>query len=405
MAGGTHASASTTTLTVTGNATFTGAVTLSSTTNAAAAAILNLNGATNVATAGIELNDATGLSILNFTSTATSTMAGAITGNGDGEGTVNVLSGTNLLTFSTAVGTTSGSLLALNIGSTGAAANAKFDAGVDATTITVFTQLDSNVAAADFNAAVVGNVVLTGGNGAGENATASFAGNVTGNITMTPNSGAAIATFDGTTAQTITGNMVAGADEKGVIKVTNTGGTVTFNGVTGVAGTGLEEIHIASGATMHHKSLAAATTFDVVTTVDADGAGTKGGTLILEGGDAVTTTDGGALTLATVTTNTNLTALTVQGGDAATTGVGGAVTETAFVGTTNATTYTVKGGAGGADGAATGGVGGAVATHLQTGAATATTLNLIGGNGGAGDTGGVFPVPPVSPPFGDGLQG
>jgi hypothetical protein len=383
IAGGTNASASTTTLTVTGNATFTGAVTLSSTVNAAASAILNLNGATNVATAGIELNDATGLSILNFTSTATSTMAGAITGNGDGEGTVNILGGTNKLTFSTAVGTTSNSMLALNIGSATLGGNAEFDAAVDATTITVFTQVAAD-AVADFDAAVVGAVVITGGNGSGEDASASFAANVTGNITLTPNSGAATATFDGSSAQTITGNMVAGADEKGVLKITNTGGTVTFNGVTGVAGTGLEEIHIASGATMHHKSLAAATTFDVVTTVDADGAGTKGGTLILEGGDAVTTTDGGALTLATVTTNTNLTALTVQGGDAATTGVGGAVTATAFVGTTNATTYTVKGGAGGADGAATGGVGGAVATHLQTGATTATTLNLIGGNGGVG---------------------
>ena len=375
---------STTTMTFTGNSEHTGAVTLTGSANGLATA--NFNGAVVTFTAGLSLAGGTTTAIANFTPTAAQTVTGVIdSSDSTDRGVINVLS-SNLTTFASNIGGTN-NILALNVGATGAAGNAKFSGTVDAATITVFTQLDSNVAAADFDGNVVGNVVLTGGNGSGENATASFAGNVTGNITMTPNSGTGTAaTFDGTTAQTITGNVVAGADGKGVLKITNTGGVVTFNDDVGVAGTGIEEIHIASGATMTQKALLTGDdlTFDVVTTVDADGAGTRGGTLIIEGGDAVSGTAGGAITLATITTDTALTALTVQGGDAIENDVGGAVTETAFVGATDATTYTVQGGAGGSDGAATGGVGGAVATHLQTGATTATTINMNGGAGGAG---------------------
>ena len=221
------------TLTVTGNAAFTGAVTLTGGAVAGADAVLNANGATLSATNGILLEDgAAGLAQINLTPTAAQTVTGTIGGNTDGEGTVNVRGGTNLVTFSNTVGTTANSLLAINVGDGTAGGTAKFSADIDATTITIAGTTAAS--SADFDGNVVGAVNITGHtNGA---ASATFAGNVTGNITLTKATNDATATFDGAVAQTITGDIDTANDNESTIVVSNAAG-VSFVQLVGDSAT------------------------------------------------------------------------------------------------------------------------------------------------------------------------
>ena len=141
----------------------------------------------------------------------------------------------------------------------------------------------------------------------GGDSTLSLKGNVvvdTGTITLTSDANdIAILEFSGTGNQTSDAAVVVNdATEKGVLKVTNTGGTVTISDIVGVAGRGLASMQIDSGASFIQKAGATnAVTFDVAGNVD-DGAGGAGGTLTLSSGDGVdgTTTVGGVLTLATI---------------------------------------------------------------------------------------------------------
>ena len=144
--------------------------------------------------------------------------------------------------------------------------------------------------------------------------------------------------FAGTSAQAVEAAIVIRTDGFGVLSVTNTGGTVTIDDIIGVNGNGLESISIASGANLTQKLGATAGTFNVVGNVD-NGSGGTGGTLVVEGGDASTTTAGGAVTaMAIEGSGTNqLTTLTIQGGDAGTSGVGGAITASTITGAAPAT--------------------------------------------------------------------
>ncbi|MBF0192684.1 MAG: autotransporter domain-containing protein, partial [Magnetococcales bacterium] len=137
--------------------------------------------------------------------------------------------------------------------------------------------------------------------------------------------------------------------------------------------------------------------FQVSGNVNGGSTSTRGGTLVLSGGDAVANAAGGALTLANIAGNTLLTTLTLQGGEGAAAsvagagGAGGTITSGTFGGTTNATTINLRTGSGGAgmNGVAlAGGSGGAIAAStfqgLVTGAVVLNTgFGAIGGNGGA----------------------
>lgn len=221
--------------TVGGNVSVTGITTLTG--NTQSTATLDLDGATNTFTGGVVLDDDTGLASLTVSGAVAQGVTGTINGAGDGEGTLNVTAGTNLVTFNSAVGATSTSLLALNVGSASAAGNAKFVADVDAVTITVNTDVTGN-AVADFDGDVVGAITVDTGDTAGELASATIAGDLTGATTLTTGAGGdhALITFDGTTAaQTVTGAIDGDSDGNGDVTVTNTFSTgVTFANDLGV---------------------------------------------------------------------------------------------------------------------------------------------------------------------------
>ena len=106
---------------------------------------------------------------------------------------------------------------------------------------------------------------------------------LTGDVNDTPT-----LLFSGTTAQTSDAAVVVTTDGFGILSVTNPAG-VTISDIIGVAGNGLESITIASGASLTQKlGVTTAGTFDVVGNVD-DGSGARGGTLVIEAGDAATT--------------------------------------------------------------------------------------------------------------------
>ncbi|MBF0460237.1 MAG: autotransporter domain-containing protein [Magnetococcales bacterium] len=141
--------------------------------------------------------------------------------------------------------------------------------------------------------------------------------------------------------------------------------------------------------------------FQVNGTVNGGSTSTRGGTLILSGGDAVANTNGGVLTLANITGNIFLTNLTLQGGigaagsSAGQGGAGGAFSVGTFGGTTDATIIHFISGDGGlgSDGVAfAGGAGGAISAStfqgLVTGAVVVTTGAGARGGAGGGEEGG-----------------
>jgi hypothetical protein len=270
----------------------------------------------------------------------------------------------------------------------------------DDLTLVVNGTITGNVAIAGRDLDTVVNAVATNDGG---DSILSLKGNVvvdTGTITLTSDTNdVSILEFSGTAAQTSDAAVATSADNRSIVRVTNTGGAVTINDIVGVAGTGLASMDIDEGAQLIVKAGATnAITFDVVGNVD-DGAGAAGGTLTLASGDGVdgANTIGGALTLATITGNTTLTTLNIAAGDgadganAAIGGAGGAITNVAQVGTTTVTNLNISGGTGGAGFAnstgGTGGAGGAVSAATFTGAITGATA-ISGGTGGVGGAGG-----------------
>lgn len=321
-------------LTVGGNATVAGTTTITGNAAAAETATLNVNGATNTFTGGIVLDDgaAGGNAILNFGGSAAQSVTGTINAaSATDEGTVNVLAGTNLVTFNSQIGATGTNILALNVGSAAAGGNARFDADVYAATTTVLGE-NADDAAADFNGNIFGNLVVTTGGTAGELASATLAGNVTGNITLNNGGGADVATvtFDGTSLQTVTGNVTTGTDDDGLINVNN---DVTITGTIGA--TDIGQVNVATGKTLTYDTAAqtigvdttaitgtgivvvdstdgtGAVTLDGAVTAATDGAGTLRVTgaenVIVSGAVGTSTNDVGAIQVNSLADNGTLT--------------------------------------------------------------------------------------------------
>ncbi len=157
-------------------------------------------------------------------STADFVVSGTITTSTDGQGTITVNDSTNgaapeITTFSGTIGSSTASLLAIDIGTTSTAGSAVFNRNVFADTINIKS-----------------------GNAAGEIGRGEFMGDVTGNIILTESASAeTFLEFSGTGDQEITGNITATAN-KGTLTNSNTGGTVFLQGTVGASGAKLAAI-------------------------------------------------------------------------------------------------------------------------------------------------------------------
>ena len=382
------------TMTVTGNYAVTGITTVGAAVSNKSNAILNLNG-TTISSGSYALNNTgTGLASMVFTGTGAQTVTGAINGAAASEGTVTVLSGANLVTFSDVIGTTN-DLLAINVGSASVAANALFSADISAVTITIHTQVAAD-AVADFDGDVTADtaILITAGNASGELASASFAADVTGAITLDEGtSSTATATFDGAVAQSITGDIQGQGAGEGIVVISNTTAAVTFNDDIGDATNTLDSIQIASGATMKQLgNYDDALVFEVLGNIDADGAVGTGGTLTLQAGSELLATGTVSTITADIDGDVTLTTLNVLGGAArtatGTTDIGGAISDINIAGTTTAA-VNITGGAGGAgltNDSTIAGAGGAITAATFTGLITGD-VTVLSGKGGAGGAG------------------
>ncbi len=184
-------------------------------------------------------------------------ITGEITGESDGEGAVYVNNTTSTATFANNVGTTAKSVALVQVGTAAVGAvdvaagagNAVFNGNVDATNIGVGYTAATGASTADFNGNVVGDLTVTASTGAAVDSTATIFGNVTGAIALTDGAGngTSIVTFDGTSAQTVTGAVTA-TNREGVVNVIGTGGT-TFDSQIGTAGAGLGLFTVGTGST------------------------------------------------------------------------------------------------------------------------------------------------------------
>ena len=371
--------ASTTTLTVTGNSTFTGAMTVTGgANNAGADAIVNLNGATVTATGGIVLDDDTGQAHLNFSGDAIAqTITGAITAAADGEGTITVAnSHASGAKFASDIGTSAVRLLAISVTD---------DDGAEGTAL------------ADFNGNTYADTITITAAGPDDAASATFAGNV-GFTTLTLNDATTTAsvTFDGSSTQTVSGNIQGAADTEGLVVFNN---DVNFTGEIGTSATdGVANVRVASGKTLALTSGTDADGLYVTGKLDADSSDTRGGTVSLIAANASAEDAAGTTQVSQIDGTTTLTAVNITGGtgglsDAAgTDGEAGGASSATFVGASDITTLTLTGGTGGAGLAnnatdTEGGVGGATSGTF-TAALTATNVNVSAGAGGAGGAGG-----------------
>ncbi|MCB9984002.1 MAG: autotransporter domain-containing protein [Rhodospirillales bacterium] len=213
-------------------------------------------------------------------------LTGDITATTDGEGVVTV-TGNNAVTVITGnIGTSSKDIDTLN----GGAQGVQVVGNTYAETITGAAgamNFDGNVAAATVITAGAGDVAVSGNLTAGS---------------IVADTGKDF-TFDGTSAQTVTGAITTGTAGGGALSVTNTGGTVTFASAVGVnAGNEVGAVTLADDSTTVFQSTLDAAdlvlgtgtvTFNAAVNLDATGAGT--GTL--------TTVDGSTITLGSAFTD------------------------------------------------------------------------------------------------------
>ena len=220
---------------------------------------------------------AAGTVTVNLTGSTAETI-GSVVAETDGEGTlvVNNSSGSLITTFSGAVGSSTAAIGALTLTN----GLTKFSGDVYADTITGSTTA-GDIANFDGNVTSENAIAINDG-------TATFAKNVT--AAMILDDGEDI-TFDGTTAQTITGAITSVEDKKGNITVSNTGGTVTFSNAIGVASTDLavETITLAASTTTVFDAAVAANA------LSASGAMTLNAAVVLDG--TLTTGIGSTITL------------------------------------------------------------------------------------------------------------
>jgi fibronectin-binding autotransporter adhesin len=210
----------------------------------------------------------------------------------------------------------------------------------------------------------------------------------TGTITLTGTTAAL--TVSG--AKTITGNIVGAADADGIVTFSD---NVIVAGQIGTSTTvGVGSVRVASGKTLTINSGTAADGIYTAGNLDADAAGTRGGTVTLNAGAATAHSTVGTTQISLIDGTTKLTAVNVTGGvgglstDAGTVGAVGGASSATFTGASDITTLLLTGGVGGAglaDDTTTtlGGAGGA-STATFTAGLTSTTTSVIGGKGGAG---------------------
>mgnify|MGYP000282305806 CR=1 FL=1 len=283
------------------------------------------------------------------------------------------------------------------------ASGAKFTGNIGASnkelkTITITNDDDgAGTTFADFNGNVYATTIAITAAGAVDAASATFAGTTAfTTLTLDKDVTEATVTFDGSSAQTVSGNIEGAADTEGLIIVNN---DVNFTGEIGTGTTdGVGNVRIASGKTLTLTSGTDADGLYVTGKLDADSSDTRGGTVTLVASNAAAEDTAGTTQISQIDGTTTLTAVNITGGtgglsDAALSAgeVGGASSAT-FVGASDITTVTLSGGTGGAglaDNASDtdGGVGGAT-TGTFTAALTATNVNVNAGTGGAGGAGG-----------------
>ena len=222
-------------------------------------------GLTITAAAPVALGSGGNLNLVN--TGAVTVGAGTISGVAAGNGTLNVVGGSNAVTFAGVIGGAN-ALGRVNIGDTqtngttntatpGRAGTAVFSANVTAQSgiNVVGGDAAGEVSSATFSAAVSGPLNLTGGGNATADAQVNVGGNLTGVTTLDEGTGGtdgAVLTFNGTAAQTVSGDiMVTTANTgEGTVVVNNTGtGVVTFSDEVGTAGTqALRQVTLTDGS-------------------------------------------------------------------------------------------------------------------------------------------------------------
>ncbi len=210
-------------------------------------------------------DDVTGTLALSANGTVTVAADKKIVGSVTNTGTT--AEGT--LTFGTS--TTDTTLVSGNIGATGA------------TLGTVNVDSGSGI-----RNTIVGNVFATTVNLDGTDGTgiADFQGNITGNVAIAADD--AIFELGGTGAQTVSGAVTVATDNEGTINVTNTGGTVTFQGAVGVnAGNNIKAVTLAANTTSVFDSTLDAETLTVNGAATFDGAVNVGTDLVLGNGSTI----------------------------------------------------------------------------------------------------------------------
>jgi autotransporter family porin len=240
-------------LTAEGGLTVTGATTVTG--SGLGTSTLTTQGASTF-TGGVTLDDDTGLAslVVHVATDGTSfTVAGDIDGDTAGEGTVQVYDDDptteDLVTFTGDLGSEAG-LLELIIGDAVGdfGANVKFTGDVTAADVTIgAADVDGEDITADFDGDVTGDVTVVADAAVASEVNVSFAGDVDGAIVITDVQdafGVVTLTFDGTSAQTVTGTVTP-TNQEGLVTVS--GSDVTFEDDIGAAGNGLALFTVSEG--------------------------------------------------------------------------------------------------------------------------------------------------------------
>jgi len=194
-------------------------------------ATLSLDDAESVEGA-VNLDNESGSAVLSIGDEGATTLDDALTVTADGDGTINVLSDNETVTFGSTVGEAAKALGALNVGNGTAAGTAVItgDAFIAAVTIDAeggATSLDAN---GDLTATTI---TINAGTAAADDATVSAAENLTAAVVL--NDGVAgTATLDIEGAGTFTGTVTAAEANEGTLLL-GAAGDVTFTGSIGSA--------------------------------------------------------------------------------------------------------------------------------------------------------------------------
>ena len=221
--------------------------------NAASTSTLVLEQSTDLGSGNVTLTgDADDFGRLVLEHSVNETFTGNILSTTDNVGSIVWISSVGgALTINGDVGQDGAGIQTFLIGDqTGQAGNVIINGNVDANTIDI--DANSGTTVADFNGNVTGGTInIEGGPAAGSDV--SFAGDVTvSSIVLDFETGGVNVTFDGSSAQSVTGTIMGAQDGEGSIFVA-TGADVTFNSVIGTGVNDLDNLNIQSGATARFK--------------------------------------------------------------------------------------------------------------------------------------------------------